>query len=137
MSRFDDELETLKRTLKTRDRRRLLAIVCIGIGIVGCCVAVFFGIASCTPQPQPVPMPPDGASDAAPSTPCEAACDRLRTLGCSDGLLPNCVRGLAQIDGSGKFPTACGSALCPAITCAALATATTIAEARLRGAGCR
>lgn len=122
-------------------RRRIGAILVI-VAVVGFCVAMFFGIMSgCTPQPSPVPMPPVDASDASScytsaNPACCTACQNLAAIGCSDGLSPNCAPGLANIDQSGKFPTPCGSALCPPITCAALSTARTIAEARTCGAGC-
>ncbi len=100
-------------------------------------------LAACPPSPVPPPNPPD-ASDAAPpvgdarppGNACQAACATLALLGCSDGTKANCAAVLSRIDTAGNIATPCGSALCPHIRCADLASARTLAEARSKGATC-
>jgi hypothetical protein len=91
-------------------------------------------LTACPPHPVPPPSPPD-ASDAGLS--CADACANLAALGCADGTRPECLTVLTNEDRAATIPTPCGSHVCPPVTCAALAAARTIAEARSRGAACR
>lgn len=98
-------------------------------------------LAACPPLPVPPPnpdasdaMPPVPMGDALPppSTPCEAACAALRGAGCSEGAALDCARVLGHLDGQRIVRTPSGVPL----TCAAVATVHTHAEARAQGIAC-
>jgi hypothetical protein len=92
------------------------------------------------PPPHPAPVPPD-ATDAAPApagdalpptTPCQAACATLTLLGCPEGLPSDCVTVLAHIEGARAKRTPSGAP----VTCAGVASATTVAQVRAAGVAC-
>jgi hypothetical protein len=100
-------------------------------------------LAACPPSPVPPPQPdasdaasPLALADGAPSTPCQAACSALARLGCPEGLRTSCYTVLSHIDGAGDIATPCGSALCPPMTCTAIAKVTSIAQVRTQGVPC-
>jgi hypothetical protein len=90
------------------------------------------------PPPQPAPVPPDATDaapgfDAAPPTvPCQAACATLTLLGCPEGIPFDCVTVLAHIEGARAKRTPSGAP----VTCAGVASATTVAQVRAAGVAC-
>jgi hypothetical protein len=96
-----------------------LAFACVlGAAVGGC-------------PPGPPPLTPVDASDAA-STPCASACASLAALGCPEGVQTDCVPVLAHIDGEHAIRTPSGATL----TCAAIASAQTVAAVEALGVGC-
>jgi hypothetical protein len=92
-------------------------------------------VAACQPPAPPLPPPGPDATDAAPSplgAPCEPACAALRAAGCVEGTRADCVKVLADIDRDRLVRTPSGQPL----TCAALATVRTPADAKSQGVSC-
>ena len=96
----------------------------------GAC-ACFLGAAVGGCPSQPPPLTPVDASDAA-STPCASACATLAALGCLEGAQTDCVPVLAHLDGARAIRTPSGAAL----TCAAIASAQTVAAVEALGVVC-
>ncbi len=98
-------------------------------------------LAACVPTPTPAPVPPDAdaapappapPSDAAPTTPCAAACASLSALGCSEGKSAECTTVMAHVDGSRLIREPSGKPL----TCADVASAHTVDAVRALGVAC-
>lgn len=91
-------------------------------------------VVACAPPAPPVPPPGPDAADAAgpapvPSTPCQAACSRLETLGCPEGTADDCAVVLAHVEGDRLVRTSSGDPL----TCAAVAAASDVTAERTLG----
>jgi len=102
--------------------------------------AFAIALAGCPQPPIPPPVPPD-ASDAAPPplgdamapvTPCQAACSALAALHCPEGAQPDCVTVLAHIESARLVRVEAGTSL----SCAAIASVATVAQARSQGIAC-
>lgn len=95
-------------------------------------------LAGCPAPAPPSPPPGPDATDAAPlppgpfASPCQAACDALRSAGCPEGSQADCITVLAHIDGDRLVRTPAG----PAMTCASVAAVKSVAEARQQGIRC-
>ena len=102
--------------------------IAVASGAVACFLGAMVG--GCPPQTNP--LTPVDASDAA-TTPCAAACAVLKALGCPEGAQTDCVQVLAHIDGARAILTPSGATL----TCAAIASAQSVAAVESLGVGCR
>jgi hypothetical protein len=106
-------------------------------------LAVLTVVCGCPPSPIPPPNPPD-SGDASPPVgdapfvpPCQAACNTLAALGCPEAAPGKpCLDTLSNSVEGKNIPTPCGSALCPPMSCSAIARVTTKAQAKAQGVGC-
>lgn len=83
------------------------------------------------PSPKPAPTPPPDASDSGPAD-CMAACAQLHSLGCAEGAASDCAASLGTVERLRLVRTPSGAPL----SCAAVARATSVAEARGLGIAC-
>jgi hypothetical protein len=105
-------------------------------------------ILGCPPPGPPAPVPPDAdaapapvvdaapapAQDASPDPTCQGACDRLSTL-CGPQRA-DCAAVLRTVTDRAIIREPCGKTLCPALTCADIAKASTISAVQALGVKC-